>query len=212
MSRGQRLFVILNAFFVTFLLMAVAPGDPAAILLGDAATPERLAGVRAQLGLDQPLPVQYWNWLVAALQGDLGSSLLTNQPVLDTIGQRIGATMSLVVCALIVASVLGILIGMLGAIRGGWVARALEWISVVISAIPPFWLGFLLISWFAIANRWLPATGYVSPYRVQIHAVRNNERRRFQAERPGGIALIGRAEDKAACAIKVGARSQEVER
>ena len=153
--------LLLIVSFLTFLLMAIAPGDPAAILLGDSATPERLAEVRAQLGLDQPLPVQYWNWLVAALQGDFGSSLLTGQPVLDTIGQRIGATMSLVICALLVSSVLGILIGMFGALRGGWVARVLEWITVVISAIPPFWLGFLLISWFAISIRALPATGYV---------------------------------------------------
>jgi peptide/nickel transport system permease protein len=155
--------LLLILSFLTFLLIAIAPGDPAAIVLGTSATPERLAEVRAQLGLDEPLVVQYWNWLVAAFHGDFGKSLLTDQPVLATIGQRIGVTASLVVGALVVSSVLGVLIGMFGALRGGWASRALEWLSVVISAIPPFWLGFLLITWFALANRWLPATGYVSP-------------------------------------------------
>lgn len=148
---------------LTFLLIAIAPGDPAATVLGNAVTPERLAEVRAQLGLDQPVLVQYGNWLVAAFQGDLGNSLLTNQPVLGTIMQRIGVTISLVVFALIVSTIGGVLIGMFGALRGGWAARVLEWVSVVVSAIPPFWLGFLLVGWFALQNAWFPATGYTSP-------------------------------------------------
>lgn len=147
----------------TLLLLALAPGDPAATLLGATATPERIAEVRAQLGLDQPVIVQYWSWLTAAVRGDLGSSLLTAQPVAATIGQRLGVTLSLVVVAAIVSTVLGILIGVLGTARLGWIGRVIEWLSVVVSAIPPFWLGFLLIGWFALQNRWLPATGYVAP-------------------------------------------------
>ncbi|MCR2783268.1 MULTISPECIES: ABC transporter permease [unclassified Microbacterium] len=149
--------------FLTFLLIAIAPGDPAATVLGNAATPERVAEVRTQLGLDQPLLLQYWNWLTAALHGDLGVSLLTAQPVLDTIGQRIGVTLSLVLAALALSTIGGVLIGMLGALRGGWLSRALEWAAVVVSAIPPFWLGFLLIAWFALQMPLLPATGYVPP-------------------------------------------------
>lgn len=148
---------------LTFLLIAVAPGDPAATVLGNSITDERLAEVRAQLGLDQPLLVQYWNWVSSAFQGDFGDSLLTSQPVLATIGQRIGVTMSLVVLALIVSTVGGVLIGMLGALRGGWASRVLEWVAVVSSAVPPFWLGFLLVTWFAIQSPLFPATGYITP-------------------------------------------------
>ncbi|AWB90325.1 ABC transporter permease [Homoserinimonas hongtaonis] len=148
---------------LTFLLIAVAPGDPAATVLGNSITDERLAEVRAQLGLDQPLLVQYWNWVSSAFQGDLGKSLLTSQPVMATIGQRIGVTMSLVVFALIVSTVGGLLIGMVGALRGGWVSRVLEWVAVVASAVPPFWLGFLLVTWFAIQAPLFPATGYITP-------------------------------------------------
>ncbi|PWB97754.1 ABC transporter permease [Homoserinimonas hongtaonis] len=148
---------------LTFLLIAVAPGDPAATVLGNSITDERLAEVRAQLGLDQPLLVQYWNWVSSAFQGDLGKSLLTSQPVMATIGQRIGVTMSLVVFALIVSTVGGLLIGMVGALRGGWVSRLLEWVAVVASAVPPFWLGFLLVTWFAIQAPLFPATGYITP-------------------------------------------------
>lgn len=116
---GIAIPLLLIVSFMTFVLIAVSPGDPAVTLLGDSATPERVAEVRAQLGLDRPLWEQYWSWLTAALRGDLGTSLLTNQPVAGTIWQRFGVTLSLVVGATIVSAVLGVLLGTWSALRGG---------------------------------------------------------------------------------------------
>ena len=149
--------------FATFILIAIAPGDPAAALLGASATPERIALVHSELGLDKPLLVRYWDWLTAFIRGDLGQSVLTQQSVSQTIGQRMLVTVSLVVFAFVLSTAGGLVIGLWSAVRGGWMSAILEKIAIVMAAIPPFWLGYLLIRLFAFKLNLLPATGYIPP-------------------------------------------------
>ena len=144
-----------------FLLLHLSPGDPAAIIAGDNASPEQIAGIRRRLGLEDPLPVQFWRWSAAVLSGDLGISIFSNEPVLKLIGQRIEPTLSLALTTLIVAVTLAVTFGVLAAWRAGsFVDRALMVVSVAGFSVPVFVVGYLLIYVFAISLRWLPVQGY----------------------------------------------------
>src|SRR3712207_6308781 len=122
-----------------FLLLHLSPGDPAAIIAGDNATPEQIALIRQRLGLEDPLPVQFLRWLTAVLQGDLGISIFSNEPVLKLIGQRIEPTLSLALTTLIVAVTLAVTFGVLAAWRAGsFVDRALMVVSVAGFSVPVF--------------------------------------------------------------------------
>jgi peptide/nickel transport system permease protein len=146
---------------VTFLLVSISPGDPGQAILGAGATPEQREQLREQIGLNQPVYEQYWNWLTNALHGDLGTSYFTNQPVTTIIGDRYQVTLSLVVLSLIVIVLIGVGLGVIGAVRGGAVGRGVDSISLVGFALPGFWVGAVLISIFAVRLGWLPAIGYV---------------------------------------------------
>ncbi|RJQ84217.1 ABC transporter permease [Amycolatopsis panacis] len=146
---------------LSFVLLAVTPGDPARALVGIEASQAQYEQARAALGLDEPLPVQYWTWLSKALQGDLGSSLFTKQPVTDAIGARLGVTASLIVGALVISVLLGVTLGVISAVRGGAVGRVVDTVAVAAFSIPSFWLGTILVVVFAVGLRWFPATGYV---------------------------------------------------
>lgn len=145
---------------LTFVLTALAPGDPAATILGSAATPEKVADLRQQLGLDDPLWLQYWHWLSNAVQGDLGESLVNSQSVTSALAARLPVTLSLVICAVLVASVLGVALGMFSALRGGFLGRVTDVLAMFGFAIPNFWLGLVLVDLFAVQHHLLPATGY----------------------------------------------------
>jgi peptide/nickel transport system permease protein len=148
------------AIFI-FLLLHLSPGDPAAIIAGDNATPEQIAGIRRQLGLDDALPVQFWRWLVAVLHGDLGISIFSNEPVAKLIGQRIEPTLSLALTTLIVAISIAVSFGVLAAWKvGTFVDRALMVLSVIGFSVPVFVVGYMLIYVFSISLRWLPVQGY----------------------------------------------------
>lgn len=153
--------VLIGVSLVTFVLSALVPGDPGRTILGISATPEQVAALDAQLGLDQPLPVRYWDWLVAAVHGDLGSSIITSQPVSAAITERVGVTISLILGAVLFGAVVGVGFGLLSAVRGGWLGRALDVVSLVGIAIPNFWFALVLISAFAVQLPIFPATGYV---------------------------------------------------
>lgn len=144
---------------LTFVVVSLIPGDPADHILGGTGTPAAYAKLHAQLGLDQPLMVQYWNWLRNVFRGDLGESIFTHQSVMHQIGQRIGVTLTLVVGAAVVAAVAGVALGTFAARYKGaarWVVDVLTWAGF---AIPAFWLGYLLVTAFAVELNWFPASG-----------------------------------------------------
>jgi peptide/nickel transport system permease protein len=148
------------AIFV-FLLLHLSPGDPAAIIAGDNASGEQIAGIRKQLGLDDPLPVQFFRWLAAVLHGDLGISIFSNEPVLKLISQRVEPTLSLALTTLFVAVTLAVSFGVLAAWKvGTWIDRALMVVSVIGFSVPVFVVGYMLIYVFSINLRWLPVQGY----------------------------------------------------
>jgi peptide/nickel transport system permease protein len=144
-----------------FLLLHLSPGDPAAIIAGDNATSEQIDGIRAKLGLDDPLLVQFLRWVGHVVQGDLGISIFSNEPVLKLVGQRIEPTISLALTTLFVAVVLAVTFGVLAAWKAGTIIdRLLMVISVIGFSVPVFVVGYLLIYVFAINLRWLPVQGY----------------------------------------------------
>ena len=148
------------AVFV-FLLLHLSPGDPAAIIAGDNATNEQIAGIRRHLGLDEPLVVQFFRWLAAVLQGDLGISIFSNEPVAKLIGQRIEPTLSLALTTILVAVTLAVSFGVIAAWKvGSFIDRLLMVVSVIGFSVPVFVVGYVLIYVFSITLRWLPVQGY----------------------------------------------------
>src|SRR5712691_1613105 len=148
------------AVFV-FLLLHLSPGDPAAIIAGDNANNEQIAAIRTQLGLDDALPVQFLRWITAVLQGDLGISIFSNEPVLKLVSQRIEPTLSLALTTLSIAVTLAVSFGVIAAWKAGSVIdRTLMVISVLGFSVPVFVVGYALIYVFAITLRWLPVQGY----------------------------------------------------
>ena len=144
-----------------FLLLHLAPGDPAAIIAGENATPENIARINAQLGLDQPVWKQFLVWVGALLQGDLGSSMFWGDPVTSLIGQRAEPTISLAICTLLVAVFLAIAMGVLAAFKAGsWIDRLVMGFAVLGFSVPVFVVGYVLIFVFAINLKWLPVQGY----------------------------------------------------
>ncbi len=150
------------ALFV-FLLLRLTPGDPAAILAGDNATPEQLERIRISLGLNQPLYTQFFTWVGSLLHGDLGTSLSSNQPVLKLIGQRIEPSIAVAIATIVLSVVVAVPLGVIAAWkRGTWIDRFVMGLSVVGFSVPVFVIGYVLIQIFAIDLRWLPVQGYRS--------------------------------------------------
>jgi peptide/nickel transport system permease protein len=146
---------------VVFGLLYLTPGDPAAILAGDAATDDDIRKIREKLGLDQPFLVRFGAWLGALAQGDLGTSIFTNLPVTRLIGQRIEPTLSLTLCALVVSVTVALTFGVLAAARAGkWIDRVVMGFSVLGFSVPIFVLAYILILVFSIWLEWLPVQGY----------------------------------------------------
>lgn len=145
---------------VVFVLTSLIPGDAGRSILGANATEQQVAALDQQLGLDQPLAVRYWHWLFAALHGDLGRSITTGVPVIDEIRSRAGVTAALIGGAVLVSALVGVLLGFVSALRGGWVGRIVDVASILGMAVPNFWLALVLISLFAVELRIFPATGY----------------------------------------------------
>ena len=151
---------------VVFSLIHLTPGDPVSIMLREEADPATVATLRHQLGLDRPLPLQYLTWLGRAVQGELGRSIRTNQPVMDAIRQRAPVTLSVATAALLVALAIGLPAGILAALRRD---SAVDVVATLVAiagvSLPSFWLAILLILVFSVALGWLPPLGWVSPGR-----------------------------------------------
>lgn len=151
--------VILTTLIV-FLMLRLIPGDPANAIAGEYATPERLAEIRAQLGLDQPLFLQYFEWIGGVFTGDLGVSFMTGQTVLSLILERLPVTIILTTMGLAVAVLIGLPTGIMSASNsGGRLDRFLTTAATLGLAVPNFWLGMVLILVFSISLGWLPGPG-----------------------------------------------------
>src|SRR6201998_2304093 len=150
------------ALFV-FLLLRLTPGDPAAILAGDNATPEQLERLRFSLGRHEPLYVQFFTWIGKLLQGDLGVSLISNLPVMKMIGQRVEPSISIALSTIILSIVVAVPLGVIAAWKHGtWIDRFVMGLSVLGFSVPVFVIVYLLIQVFAIDLRWLPVQGFKS--------------------------------------------------
>lgn len=148
-----------------FGLQQLLPGDPAQILAGEEQNPEVIAHLREKLHLDKPLPVRYGYWVVGVLQGDLGESVRTQQPVLDLILQKLPVTVELALLSMLIALLIALPAGILSAVKRG---TAIDHGATVFAlsglSMPNFWLGILMILLFSVELGWLPASGYVSPF------------------------------------------------
>lgn len=154
---------LLIVAIIVFLMLRLSPVDPAAIMAGDSATPEAVAAIRANLGLDKPLIEQFWHWMVQLVSGDFGHSILSQQPVGDLMLQRAGPTLSLAITTLVAAVLVAIPLGVIAAWRhGGWLDRAVMVFSVLGFSIPVFVVGYAYIYVMALKLQWLPVQGYVS--------------------------------------------------
>ena len=152
--------MVVVAIFV-FLLLHLTPGDPAAVIAGDDATPEAVDGIRTKLGLDQPIHVQFGIYAANLLRGDLGTSIFSNLPVLTLVKQRLEPTLVLAASTLVMAVLLAIPMGVLAAWKARtFIDRFVMGFSVLGFAVPGFLVGYLLIYVFAIELKWLPVQGY----------------------------------------------------
>lgn len=152
-------FVVCTA---TFFLLSTSGTDPAAALLPIGSSQAQIAAERVQLGLDRPLLVRYAEWLTGAVTGDLGESWKTNRAVVADLATRLPVTLALAVGAIIVSSIVGMALGMIAALRRGFVDKALQLLVVLGHGLPGFWVALVLSTVFAIQLGWFPATGFVS--------------------------------------------------
>lgn len=156
--------LLLVSIFV-FALQKLLPGDPALVLAGEERDPETLAFIREKYRLNDPILFQYFYWLGSVLQGDLGVSLRTNQPVTQLIADKLPVTIQLATMAMIIAMLIGIPAGILSAVKkGGPVDYIANFVALSGLSIPNFWLGIMLIMLVSVQLGWLPASGYESPF------------------------------------------------
>jgi len=171
----QLLPVLLAASALIFAMIYAVPGGPVAVLVGENATQEQIAAVTEAFGLNKPVYVQYFDWLQRALVGDLGQSLHSREPVLKLIGERLPATLQLAIMAIVIGILIGVPVALASALsEGGWLDRLLSGWSALALGVPTFWVGILLILFFAVALRLLPAaSAYVAFWDQPLQALRN---------------------------------------
>ncbi|MFZ5732059.1 MAG: ABC transporter permease [Pseudomonadota bacterium] len=153
--------VLLVVAIIVFLALRLGPGDPAAILAGDSATPEMIAALRAHLGLDRSIPEQFLHWALQIARGDLGRSITSNQPVLTLVVSRLQPTLTLAAATILFSIVIAIPLGVLAAWRRGtWLDTLASGGAVIGFASPAFVTGYLLVFLFSLKLQWLPVQGF----------------------------------------------------
>lgn len=158
------LVVVFLVLTITFIIVRLAPGDPAALMLGPDATPADAADLRARLGLDQPIPVQYLVFLSNAVHGDLGQSIFFNRPVTEVLAGRAEPSIFLSLFSLIIALVVATPIGIYAAYRrGSWLDQSAISTAMLAASIPSFWTGLMFQRYLATQLGWFPASGYGGP-------------------------------------------------
>jgi peptide/nickel transport system permease protein len=155
--------LLLSVSLVTFVLLALTPGNAARTILGTSATVPQVDALERQLGLDEPLYAQYWHWLSRALHGNLGSSVFTGEPVVRILSSGLPITLTLVIAATAGSLLIGVPLGILSSRRSGPIRHVVDVFSLAGFAIPSFWLGLLLVVVFAMKLKWLPPSGWVNP-------------------------------------------------
>ncbi len=162
---ARRVLAVVPVLFVVavivFAILRTVPGDPAAVIAGDSATPEQVAALREKLGLEKPVVTQFVIWLGGVLRGDLGESYFFRKPVAELIAQRLEPTLALGLAALSIAVSVAVPLGVVAAFRQGtWIDRAVMGLSVAGFSMPVFVLGYLLVWIFSVQLEWLPVQGY----------------------------------------------------
>ncbi|MBE6114779.1 MAG: ABC transporter permease [Erysipelotrichaceae bacterium] len=162
---GMMVILLFGLTFIVFGSLYLAPGDPAEIAAGASATVEEVERMRVYLGLDKPFLVQYGNYLLGLLRGDLGTSLMTRQPILDELLVRLPNTLNLAVSSMLFACIIGIPLGILAAIKkDSWLDNCLTTVSLLGISVPNFWLGAILIIIFCVNLRIFPTGGMSEPF------------------------------------------------
>ncbi|MET7988441.1 MULTISPECIES: ABC transporter permease [unclassified Streptomyces] len=158
---GLGVVTVLVASILSFLLVHASGGSPGAITAGEGATKAQIAAENVRLGWDRPLVAQYVSWLGDAVRGDLGTSLIDGHTIWPDLTQRLPVTASMAVFATLLSGILGILAGVLAAVRGGRLDRVITMLSGITLSLPQFWVGIVLVYVIAVKGQLLPATGYV---------------------------------------------------
>jgi ABC-type dipeptide/oligopeptide/nickel transport system permease component len=168
----QSMIVVWGVSILVFFLLRLAPGDPVSLLLAETASPEQIAEARAKWGLDKPIYVQYWVFLTRAVRGDLGDSLFFRQPAIEVLFERMPATLQLSVVALLFSLSVAIPIGLLSALKRDTIWDYLGTnIAMLGQALPPYWLGIMLILVFSVNLRWFPTSGRGTIWHLVLPAV-----------------------------------------
>jgi len=160
---GMMLLTMLIVSFLAFLAFQVIPGDPTNTILGTDATPEQVAALRAQLGLDRPFFVRYFDWLFSFVRGDFGTSYSYSMPVSDMLSGKLGVTLLLAALSFLLTVVVSIPVGILSADRGGWLDKTLTVAGQITMAIPPFFIGILLTYLFGLILHWFTPGEFIAP-------------------------------------------------
>ncbi|RNB84082.1 ABC transporter permease [Brevibacillus nitrificans] len=180
----QMIPVLLGVILVVFLIMQMVPGDPAVLLAGEGASAETIANIRTQLGLDQPVMVQYFHYVTDVFAGDLGTSLRSNLPVFDEIMARLPATIELAIASIFVTIVLGMIAGIISATKQYSAADITIMIVALLGvSLPSFWLGLSLIYYFSVKLHLLPVAGWGTWKHVILPAITLGA---------GGAAIVAR--------------------
>ena len=165
----QAIFVAFIVSILVFLAMRLLPGDPIYMIMtadqAQSVSPEKIEQIRHEYGLDKSLPAQYIDWIGGVVTGNLGMSIMRAEPVIDMIGRRLPVTMYLGILSVIVATVLGVLAGVICAVRRAtWIDTLVTLVSYFGLTVPVFWLGYVLIYFIGLKFGWLPLHGFTSPF------------------------------------------------
>ena len=161
---GGMVIVLALVVTVVFIIVRVTPGDPAAVMLGADATPQDIAQLRAKMGLDAPLLVQYAQFVLGLFKGDLGQSIFLNQPVTQALAARAEPTFFLTLFSILIATAIALPVGIISAVKRGTIFdQVVVVLTMVAASVPSFWLGLMLIQILAVGQGWFPASGYGGP-------------------------------------------------